>query len=253
MGIETLAKSLRLPYIRDNHGLFIDEARHTQMDYMDFLEKLLENEMELRKENGTKRKIKNAKFPYKKYLEDFDRSRYGPEFRCKFKEFDSLEFIDKKENIILIGSPGAGKTHYAIGVGIKACLAGKTVLFASVPNLVIELKEAMSQHQFNAYKKKFEKYDLVILDEMGYISFDRAGCEILFNLLSNRNDKGSIIITTNLTFDRWEEIFRDAILTGAIVDRLAHKAHVLDISRETSHRYEETLSWLRASEKVDQF
>ena len=141
----------------------------------------------------------------------------------------------------MIGTPGAGKTHYAIGIGIKACLKGKSVLFVSVPNLIIELKEAMSQNQLNVYKRKFEKFDLVILDELGYVSFDKSGCEILFNLLSNRNDKGSIIITTNLTFDRWEEIFKDTMLTGAMVNRLAHKAHILDISRPTSHALKKTI------------
>lgn len=119
--------------------------------------------------------------------------------------------------------------------------------------LIIELKEAMSLNQLNNYKKKFEKYDLVILDELGYVSFDKEGCEILFNLLSNRNDKGSIIINTNLAFDRWEEIFKDPMLTGAIVDRLAHKAHIMDISRETSHRYEETIKWLNSKKIVDHF
>lgn len=123
-------------------------------------------------------------------------------------------------------------------------MTGMNVLFISVPNLIIELKEAMSLNQLNAYKRKFERYDLVILDELGYVSFDKEGCEILFNLLSNRNDKGFTVITTNLSFDRWEEIFKDAMLTDAIVDRLAHKAHIMDISRETSHRYEETIAWL---------
>lgn len=104
----------------------------------------------------------------------------------------------------MIGIPGSGKTHYATAIGIKACIEGKSGLFSSMPNLVIELKEAMSLNQITNYKKKIEKYDLMILDELGYISFDKEGCEILFNLLSNRNDKGSIIITTNLTFDRWE-------------------------------------------------
>ncbi len=130
---------------------------------------------------------------------------------------------------------------------MQACLAGKTVLFVSIPNLIIELKEAMSQNQLNNYRKKFERYDLVILDELGYVSFDKFGCEILFNLLSNRNDKGSIIITTNLTFDRWEEIFKDTMLTGAIVDRLAYKAHILDISRDKSHRFEETIDWINSN------
>lgn len=144
----------------------------------------------------------------------------------------------------MIGNPGTRKSHLAIGLGIKACLANKTVLFVHVPNLVIELKEAMSSNQVHSNKRRFEKYDLVILDELGYISFDKEGSEILFNLLSNRNDKGAIIITTNLIFDRWEEIFKDPILTGAMIDRLAHKAHVLDLTGE-SYRIKETISWMK--------
>lgn len=246
MQIKEMAFELKLPYIKENHQVLIDEANHTRMEYSEFLSTFLERELELRKGNGVKHRLRNAKFPIKKYLEDFDRNKYGSDFKKKFDELETLRFIDNKENIILIGTPGAGKTHYSIGLGIKACLNGKSVLFSSVPNLIIELKEAMSLNQLNFYKRKFEKYDLVILDELGYVSFDKAGCEILFNLLSNRNDKGSIIITTNLNFDRWEEIFKDTMLTGAIVDRLAHKAHILDVSRETSHRFEETISWLKS-------
>lgn len=244
MNIAELASSMKLSYIKDNYSLIVDEARHTSMDYEVFLATLLRNELERRAENSTIRRIRAAKFPLKKYLEDFDRSKYNPDFPRKFKELETLDFIQNKENIILIGAPGAGKTHYAIGLGMKACLSGKSVLFISAPNLIIELKEAMSQNQLITCKRKFEKFDLVILDELGYISFDNTGCEILFNLLSNRSDKGSIIITTNLVFDRWVEIFKDTMLTGAIVDRLAHKAHILDMSRENSHRFEETLQWL---------
>jgi DNA replication protein DnaC len=150
-----------------------------------------------------------------------------------------------------MGSPGCGKSHYATALGIEAITNGKSVLFVSVPNLVIELREALSKHQLNVYKKKFEKYDVVILDELGYVSFDKSGVEILFNLLSNRNDKGSIIITTNLSFDRWSEIFNDTVITGALVDRLAHKAHILDLSRERSHRFEETISWIENKKKEE--
>lgn len=243
MDISEIAYELKLPYIRKNSKLLIDEANHTKMSYLDFLTVILEREFILRRENSIKTRLRTAKFPLKKYLEDFDISKYEAEYRIKFEELNRLDFISLKENIILIGSPGSGKTHYSIGLGIKACMEGKTVLFISVPNLIIEIKEAMSRNQLTTYRRKFEKYDLVILDELGYISFDKSGCEILFNLLSNRNDKGSIIITTNLTFDRWEEIFKDPMLTGAIVARLAYKAHIMDISRETSHRYEETVSW----------
>jgi len=207
------------------------------------LQNILNKELIQRKENGVKKRIKEAKFPYKKYLEDFNKNLYKTEFINEFNELETLQFIDKKENVILIGTPGAGKSHYAIGLGIKACIEGKSVLFASVPNLIIELKEAMSKSQLTNYKRRFDKYDLVILDELGYVSFDKEGCEILFNLISNRNDKGSIVITTNLTFDRWEEVFKDTVLTGAMVDRLAYKAHILDITRDVSHRYEETIYW----------
>jgi DNA replication protein DnaC len=128
-------------------------------------------------------------------------------------------------------------------------MKGKSVLFAHVPNLITELKETMSNNQLNSYRKRFEKYDLVILDELGYVSMDKAGCETLFNLISSRNDKGSIIVTSNLTFDRWEEVFKDPTLTGALIDRLAHRAHVLDISRDKGGRFEETIAWLEDSKR----
>ena len=118
-------------------------------------------------------------------------------------------------------------------------MSNLNVLFVHVPNLIIELKEAMSRTQFYKYKRQFNKYDLVILDELGYISFDKEGSEILFNLLSDKNENGSIVITTNLVFERWDEIFKDPVLTGAVVDRIAHKAHILNLSGE-SYRIKET-------------
>ena len=245
MTITEMAYALKLPNIKENHEMILSEATHTQMSHRDFLSNLLENELILRKENGIKSRLRAAKFPYKKYLEDFETVDYEGVLKQEFKELSSLRFIEERENIILIGTPGSGKTHYAIALGVKACMQGLSVLFISVPNLIIELKEAMSLNQLNSYKRKFEKYSLVILDELGYVSFDKAGCEILFNLLSNRNDKGSIIITTNLAFDRCEEIFIDPMLTGAIVDRIAYKAHIMDISREISHRYKETVEWMQ--------
>ncbi|MBF4692242.1 IS21-like element helper ATPase IstB [Fusibacter ferrireducens] len=248
MSIERLAIQLKLPYIKAFHEEILAEALHTNMTHEEFLTEILIREAELRRNNGIKTRIRQAKFPYFRYLEDFSRNKYHREFWPKFDELEKLEFIEKKENIILIGTPGSGKTHYSIGLAMKAILEGKSVLFVSVPNLVIELKEALSQHQLNSYKRKFEKYDLVILDELGYITFDKSGSEILFNLLSNRNDKGSIVITTNLSFERWNEVFGDTLLTGALVDRLAHKAHILDISLENSVRFEETMAWLKTKE-----
>jgi len=225
--INEFASKLKLSYTRDNFQQLIDEANHVKMSYDQFLLRLLEGEWQRRTENAVARRLKEAKFPLRKYLVDFDRTKYDAAFLPKFEELETLEFIDNKENIILIGTPGAGKTHYAIALGISACLAGKNVLFASVPNLIVEMKEAMSQQQISRFRRRFEKYvgknrrqnageenfckiflrlhyHLVILDELGYVSFDKASCEMLFNLLSIRNDKGSIIITTNLNFDRWQ-------------------------------------------------
>ena len=249
MNITELAANLKLPYARDNWEELVTEARHTKQDYAAFLENIFDCEWRLRLDNGQTRRIKEAKFPIKKYLVDFKREKYDDVFLPKFEELETLDFIGKKENVILLGTSGAGKTHYAIALGISACMAGRSVLFASVPNLITELKETMSSNQLSAYRKRFERYDLVILDELGYVSMDKTGCETLFNLISSRNDKGSIIVTSNLTFDRWEEVFKDPTLTGALIDRLAHKAHVLDISRDKGGRFEETIAWLESAKR----
>lgn len=223
MNIKEASNILKLSYLRESYEDLIEESSNLNLSNEEFLKLFLEREVERRKNNGIARRIRNAKFINKKFLEDFDKTKYSLELNKKFEYLETLKFIDNKENIIMIGTPGCGKTHYATSLGIKTCMKGKNVLFTSVPNLVIELQEAMSKNQISNYKKKFEKYDLVILDELGYVSFDKTGCEILFNLLSSRNDKGSIILTTNLNFERWEEVFKDPMLTGAIVDRLAHR------------------------------
>lgn len=249
MNITELCFKLRLPYTRANWKQLLDEARHTQQDYEAFLSNLLDSEWRLRLENGQTRRIKEAKFPLKKYLCDFKKDKYDPVFLPKFGELEELRFIPNKENIVLLGTSGAGKTHYAIALGIAACMKGHSVLFATLPNLIVELKETMSNNGLSSFRKRFEKYDLVILDELGYVSMDKSGCEMLFNLISSRNDKGSIIVTSNLTFDRWEEVFKDPTLTGALIDRLAHKAHIMDISRDKGDRFEETIAWLEDSKR----
>ena len=243
MNIKEASNILKLSYLRESYEDLIEESSNLNLSNEDFLKLFLEREVERRKNNGIARRIRNATFINKKFLEDFDKTKYSLELNKKFEYLETLKFIDNKENIIMIGTPGCGKTHYATALGIKACMKGKNVLFTSVPNLVIELQEAMSKNQITNYKRKFEKYDLVILDELGYVSFDKTGCEILFNLLSSRNDKGSIILTTNLNFERWEEVFKDPMLTGAIVDRLAHRAHIMDMSREKSYRMEDSIEW----------
>ncbi|WP_277871054.1 IS21-like element helper ATPase IstB [Culicoidibacter larvae] len=215
----------------------------TDQGYEAFLTSLLTGEIQSRANNRIQALVRKSKIPNRQTMDSYQVGHLDTKLRKQIKELESLRFIDNKENIILIGNPGVGKTHLSMSLGMEACLAGKSVLFVNIPNLVIELKEAMSSSQLTYYKRRFSKYDLVILDELGYVSFDQAGSEILFNLLSNRNQVGSMIITTNLAFERWEETFKDPMLTAAIVDRLAHRAHVLDMSGN-SFRVEDTKSWL---------
>jgi len=147
-------------------------------------------------------------------------------------------------NIILAGNPGTGKTHIAIGLGLKACLQGYKVYFTTVHGLLTQLRESHAQPTLRQMELRFEKYDLVICDEFGYISFDKQGAELLFNHLSLRAGRKATIITTNLGFDRWEEIFGDAVLTAALVDRLTHKAHLVNMNGE-SYRLRETREMMK--------
>lgn len=248
MSIKESAQILRLPYTRVYYEQCAKEAHRKDMSHLEFLECLLENEVLLRQENSIKTRMKNAKFPYQMVLDDYKRKHLSVEIRNKIKELETLEFIDNGENIILIGNPGTGKTALSIAIGTKACHEGKKVLFISIPTLLIELKEAMNQNQITMYKRRFESYDLVILDELGYCTFDKDRGEVLFNLLSSRNEKGSMIFTSNLTFERWNEVFKDPILTGAIIDRLAYKSHLIDMSGD-SYRLLATQEWNEKKKK----
>lgn len=244
MLVKEISTILHLSYIASNFEGLCKEARDMRIPHDDFLFDIFERELEHRRINRLQNRLNDARFPFKKYLQDLDLKEYGADIRHKIEDLMTLQFIDDKENAILIGNPGRGKTHLAVALGIAACMADKRVLFTNVPNLVIELKEAMSRNEITNYKRKFERFELVIIDELGYVSFDKQGNEILFNLLSNRNEAGSMIITTNLAFEQWEEVFGDTRLTGALVDRLTHKAHILDMSGE-SYRLKETKQWLK--------
>jgi len=241
--IEAHSKELRLPEIRRNYKEISELATSSGFSYEEFLLKLFEREYELRIERRKQTRIRSAGFPCKKYLEDLKISHLPIDGANKLKMLSSLEFIKDGRNIVFSGTPGTGKTHLSIALGIKACLSGYKVLFSTVPSLVTMLKESRSSRVLRSAENKFEKYDLVILDELGYISFDKEGAELLFTNLSLRAGRKSTIITTNLSFDRWNEIFHDPVLTAAMVDRLTHKAHLVDMKGD-SYRMKETKEWI---------
>ena len=228
-----------MPAFRRDYKEPAIEAAGERLDYEAYLVKLMEREYELQPENRKKAQIRNAQFPSRMYLSDLDRSQLPPAAREKLPILERLDFIASAQNVILAGNPGTGKTHIAIGLGLKACMQGYKVLFTTVHRLLTQLRESHAERTLRQVEAQFEKYDLVICDEFGYVSFDKQGAELLFNHLSLRTGRKSTIITTNLGFDRWEEIFGDPVLTAALVDRLTHKAYLIDMNGE-SYRLKQT-------------
>ena len=217
-----------------------EDAQEGAEDYGEYLHRLLVFELEMSEKRAIERRIRCAKFPYRKYLEDLELDCLPKGMRKRLPELMGLDFIRNGQNLILTGNPGTGKTHAAIGLGIKACEAGYRVMYTTIPYLVTELKESSDAKKLRSFERRFENYDLVIADELGYISFDREGADLLFTNLSLRAAAKSTIITSNLTFERWDEVFGDAAITSALVDRLTYKAILVDMEGD-SYRYRETL------------
>lgn len=233
------AKEMRLPTFKEYETL-IRQAQDTQQTYEYFLLSMMKNEYESRKLNQQKRRIKAARFPYQKSLDEFDTSRLKAVNPNTVYELASCEFIDQKENIIMIGNPGTGKTHLSIAIGLKACYKGYRVLFSTAANLAISLVEAESNHRLSKMLTQLSKVDLLILDELSYLSFNKYQSELLFQVISDRSERGSIIMSTNLEFSKWDEFFPDTMMTAALIDRITFRSSILNMNGE-SYRFNEAL------------
>lgn len=241
---KTYASELRLNAIKSDIDESINDAQNNNLSYEEFICRLLQKESDVRHYNLIQSRIKSASFPYKKYFEDIEISALPEDAQNKLKHLSSLKFIKEGQNVILAGNPGTGKTHIAISLGIKACLEGYKVLFATVPLFITQLKELKSTRSLRTFQNKLAKYDLVILDEFGYISSDKEGAELLFTNISIRTGVKSTILTTNLSFERWNEILGDPVMTAALTDRLTHKSFVINMNGN-SYRLKETKAWLK--------
>lgn len=244
-----LCKELRLPSIRKMVKEEIDFTHPEQA--INLLHQALTQEKDDRFIRAKQNRIRAANFPQKKLLEELSMGALPPQAQQKIPVLKQLNFIQEGQNVILTGSPGTGKTHIAIGLGMEACLAGHKVFFATVPSLISQLKESRSERTLRSFELKFEKFDLVIIDELGYISFDKEGAELLFTHLSLRAGRKSTIITSNLPFTKWNDIFHDQVLTAALIDRLTHKSHVLSMNGP-SFRMRETEEWLKAESTMNE-
>ena len=236
------SRQLRLPGFRKYYQSIQEEMPAEGKDYSDYLARLLELEYQERKERRKKLQIKLAGFPQLKYLQELVLEDLPKDAHEKLPALKTLDFIENGQNIILSGNPGTGKSHLATGLGLEACMKGYKVLFVTVPHLITQIRESRSEKRLRTLENRFEKFDLVICDEFGYISFDKEGAELLFTHLSLRTGKKSTIITTNLSFDRWSEIFGDPVLTAAMVDRITHRAHIVNMNGK-SYRAKETKEW----------
>ena len=217
--IRLLSKQLKLP----TFASYTDILRQSQpnADFSDLLLDLLMAETATRQENQNRRRLKAAGFPYQKSLDDFDFSQLNPSVSPIFlQELASCKFIDERKNIVMIGNPGRGKTHTSIAIGLKACLLGYRVLFKNAGTLSTELAEARDAYQLGRIERQLEKTDLLILDELSYMSFNKYESELLFKVISDRSERSSTIVTTNLPFSRWTELFENTTMVSALVDRL---------------------------------
>ena len=237
--IQLYAKQLKLP----TFAKYPDVLRRARPDacFNELLLELMKAESAQRQENQNRKRLKAAGFPYTKTLEELDLSRYGGTLSDVFvNELASCRFITERKNVVMVGNPGRGKTHMAIGLGLKACALGMNVLFKNAATLSTELAEAKDNYVLGKLEKRLRQAALLILDEMSYVSFDRFQSELLFKVVSDRSERGSVIVTTNLAFSQWTELFENTAMVAALVDRLTFKSYVLDINGD-SYRLDQTL------------
>jgi DNA replication protein DnaC len=241
-------KALNLSHMYANLGSLLRQARENGTSHEEFLLATTEVELQMRAENRLKRKLREAKFPLLKTLEQFDYSSAPGLDKRLMRELESGEYLRSHRNIIFTGKSGAGKTHLATGLGVAACGQGISTRFVNCCGVSNELIEAQTERRLSRVIQKYARYGLVVVDELGYVPFSRESAELLFQVLAERHERGSVIITTNLGFADWTQVFGDATLTAALLDRLTHKAHIIHCNWD-SYRLKETLRARRESPK----
>jgi DNA replication protein DnaC len=233
--LESQMQALKLKGMLAHYQEITEKASQNNLSYTEYLSLLFEEELKRKNEGTVKTKINKARFPFIKTLEEFDFS-FQPSIREKeIIALSSLDFVEKKENIIFLGPPGVGKTHLSVALGIKACMAKYRVVFITAQKLLEELLLSAKDGSLLDKLLGYSRLNLLIIDELGYMPVTKEQANLLFRLVSMRYEKGSIILTSNYNFNEWGEIFSDQVVAAAIIDRLVHHARIFYING-TSYR-----------------
>lgn len=238
--IKLYAKQLKTPAFAGYENIIRQLSPSDSYDK--FLCELMKLEVSQRQETGQRRRIKKAGFPVMKTLDEFEYKRLEHVSESFIWELATCDYIKNRQNVVMIGNPGAGKTHLSIGLGMKACYAGFNVKFCTAINLANELAEAIQFHRLSKLEKNFAKIDLLIIDELSYLTFNRHQSDMLFQVISERSERASIIVTTNLEFSSWTDLFENEIMVAALIDRVTFRSHILNMNVKDSYRLEQTLS-----------
>ncbi len=231
--LEHHLKKLRLPTILREYDKVARQCAVEQMDYQHYLLRITELELLDRERRATERRIRQAKFPVVKTMDSFDFLAMPSVNKTLVLELARCEFLARRENVLLLGNSGTGKTHIALALGLAACQRGHRVRFTTTAALVSELIEARDEKKLLRFQKLIASYELLIVDELGFVPLSKTGAELLFEMLSQRYERGSTMVTSNLPFQEWTEVLGSERLTGALLDRLTHHVHILEMNGDS--------------------
>jgi DNA replication protein DnaC len=244
--LKTNLKHLRLPTMNAEFEALAREAATANESYQQYLLRLTELEVATRSANVLKARIKQANFPSAKDFDTYDFTAQPSLPKPKILELARGEWIDEHSNICLVGHSGTGKTHLAIALGLAACRQGRRVRFFTAAGLVNRLEEAQKQYQLDRLAEQLNRLDVLICDELGYLSFSRTGAELLFQVFADRYERRSLLLTSNLPFGDWVQVFQGERMTAALLDRLTHRCHIFEMNGE-SYRFRESMKAKRAA------